>query len=66
MQSAIEENSRYIDEQRAEIAKVRATNFEHRYTECDYADLQFMQNTATRLNHRANIQRYALYNSLQS
>ena len=44
VQSAIEENSRYIDEQRAEIAKVRATNFEHRYTECDYADLQFMQN----------------------
>lgn len=31
VQSAIEENSRYIDEQRAEIAKVRATNFEHRY-----------------------------------
>ena len=44
VQSAIEENSRYIDEQRAEIAKVRATNFEHRYTERDYADLQFMQN----------------------
>ncbi len=44
VQSAIEENSRYIDEQWAEIAKVRATNFEHRYTERDYADLQFMQN----------------------
>ena len=44
VQSAIEENTRYIDEQRAEIAKVRATNFEHRYTERDYADLQFMQN----------------------
>ena len=44
VQSAIEENSRYIDEQRAEIAKVRAANFEHRYTERDYADLQFMQN----------------------
>ena len=44
MQSAIEENARYIDEQRAEIAKVRATNFEHRYTERDYADLQFIQN----------------------
>lgn len=29
VQSAIEENSRYIDEQWAEIAKVRATNFEH-------------------------------------
>ena len=44
MQSAIEENTRYIDKQRAEIAKIRATNFEHRYTERDYADLQFIQN----------------------
>lgn len=43
VQSAIEENTRYIDEQRAELEKVRNTNFEHRYTERDYADLQFMQ-----------------------
>ena len=44
VQSAIEENTRYIDKQRAEIAKIRATNFEHRYTERDCADLQFIQN----------------------
>ncbi len=44
VQSAIEENTRYIDEQRAELEKVRNTSFEHRYTERDYADLQFMQN----------------------
>ena len=39
----MQENERYIGMQQAEIEKVRATNFEHHYTESDYADLQFIQ-----------------------
>lgn len=44
VQSALQENERYIGMQQAEISKVRAANFEHHYTESEYADLQFIQN----------------------
>ena len=43
VQDAVQENQRYIGEREAEIDKVAATNFEHNYTERDYADLQFIQ-----------------------
>lgn len=43
VQDAVAENQRYIGEQYTARDKIEAMNYQHNYTERDYADLQFMQ-----------------------